>query len=102
MGNSRHTREPVTLPATVLAELEAVVGRDGLIVEQSQLQTYECDGLTAIRTAPSAVVLPLSTEQVQTVVRVCARYENPFVARGAGLSGGAMPARGGSVISFAR
>jgi glycolate oxidase len=104
MDKSIHTLEPVTLPATVLAELEVAVGRDGLIVEPSQLQTYECDGLTAIRTVPSAVVLPLSTEQVQAVVRVCAKYEIPFVARGAGtgLSGGAMPARGGIVISFAR
>jgi glycolate oxidase len=104
MDNSMHTLEPVTLPATVLAELEAAVGRDGLIVEPGQLQTYECDGLTAIRTVPSAVVLPLSTAQVQAVVRVCARHEIPFVARGAGtgLSGGAMPARGGIVISFAR
>jgi glycolate oxidase len=104
MDNSMHTLEPVMLPATVLAELEAAVGNGGLIVEPSQLQTYECDGLTAIRTVPSAVVLPLSTAQVQAVVRVCARHEIPFVARGAGtgLSGGAMPARGGIVISFAR
>jgi glycolate oxidase len=98
------TLEPATLPGTVLAELEAAVGRDGLILERSQLQTYECDGLTAIRTLPSAVVLPRSTEQVQAVVRVCAKHKIPFVARGAGtgLSGGAMPAEGGIVISFAR
>jgi glycolate oxidase len=104
MDNFTQTLEPVMLPAAVLAELEAAVGRDGLIVEPSQLQTYECDGLTAIRTMPSAVVLPLSTEQVRAVVRVCAKHGVPFVARGAGtgLSGGAMPARGGIVISFAR
>jgi len=96
--------ETAPLQAGVLSELEAAVGRDGLIVEQSQLQTYECDGLTAIRTMPSAVVLPRSTEQVQAVVRVCAKHKLPFVARGAGtgLSGGAMPAAGGIVISFAR
>jgi glycolate oxidase len=104
MENSTHELEPVALTATVLAELEAAVGRDGLIVEPSQLQTYECDGLTALRTVPSAVVLPLSTKQVQAVVRVCAKHAIPFVARGAGtgLSGGAVPARGGIVISFAR
>ncbi len=104
MENAMHTLEPVMLPATVLAKFEAAVGRDGLIIEPSQLQTYECDGLTAIRTVPSAVVLPLSTGQVQAVVRVCAAHAIPFVARGAGtgLSGGAMPARGGIVISFAR
>lgn len=95
---------PATLPLTVLAELEAAVGRDGLIVERSQLQTYECDGLTAIRTLPSAVVLPRSTAEVQAVVRVCAKHRIPFVARGAGtgLSGGALPAEGGIVIGFAR
>jgi glycolate oxidase len=98
------TLEPATLSDTVLSDLEAAVGRDGLILELSQLQTYECDGLTAIRTLPSAVVLPRSTEQVQAVIRVCAKHKVPFVARGAGtgLSGGAMPAEGGIVISFAR
>lgn len=88
----------------IIAELRARVGSDGLVVEQNQLQTYECDGLTALRTIPSAVVLPRSTEEVQAVVKICARYDIPFVARGAGtgLSGGALPAEGGIVISFAR
>ncbi|HEX9201479.1 MAG TPA: FAD-linked oxidase C-terminal domain-containing protein [Acidobacteriaceae bacterium] len=76
----------------------------GLITEQNQLQTYECDGLTNFRTIPSAVVLPRSAGQVQAIVRVCAQHQIPFVARGSGtgLSGGALPAEGGIVISFAR
>jgi glycolate oxidase len=76
----------------------------GLIIEANQLQTYECDGLTNFRTLPEAVVLPRSAEQVQAVVRICARHHIPFVARGSGtgLSGGALPATGGIVISFAR
>ena len=76
----------------------------GLITEANQLQTYECDGLTNFRTLPEAVVLPRSAEQVQAVVRICARHHIPFVARGSGtgLSGGALPATGGIVISFAR
>jgi glycolate oxidase len=76
----------------------------GLITAASQLQTYECDGLTNFRTIPSAVVLPRTTEQVQAVVRICDRHRIPFVARGSGtgLSGGALPAEGGIVISFAR
>jgi glycolate oxidase len=92
------------LSAAVLGELLAAVGRDGLIVEQNQLQTYECDGTTALRTLPAAVVLPRSAEEVQAVVRVCARHRIPFVARGAGtgLSGGALPAANGIIIGFAR
>jgi glycolate oxidase len=76
----------------------------GLITETNQLQTYECDGLTNFRTTPDAVVLPRNTEQVQAIVRICARHRIPFVARGSGtgLSGGALPAKGGIVISFAR
>ncbi len=93
-----------TLPEGVLLALRAALGNDGVIAERSQLQTYECDGLTAMRTLPCAVVLPRCTSQVQAVVRLCATHGIPFVARGAGtgLSGGALPAAGGIVISFAR
>src|ERR1017187_7292212 len=76
----------------------------GLITAANQLQTYECDGLTNFRTVPGAVVLPRTAEQVQAVVRICARHSIPFVARGSGtgLSGGALPAEGGILISFSR
>jgi glycolate dehydrogenase FAD-linked subunit len=92
------------LPQSHIDELRAAVGADGLITAQSQLQTYECDGLTNFRVLPGAVVLPQTTEQVQSVVRICARHKIPFVSRGAGtgLSGGALPAAGGIVISLAR
>src|SRR5215467_1164853 len=53
---------------------------------------------------PKAVLLPTSTEQVQAIVRICSREKIPFVARGSGtgLSGGALPAENGIVISLAR
>ncbi|HEY1648463.1 MAG TPA: FAD-linked oxidase C-terminal domain-containing protein [Terracidiphilus sp.] len=92
------------LSHTHIAELRAAVGHDGLITAPNQLQTYECDGLTNFRVLPGAVVLPRSAAEVQAVVRVCARHKIPFVSRGAGtgLSGGALPAEGGVVISLAR
>ena len=92
------------LSSDQIAELRAAVGADGLITGESQLQTYECDGLTNFRVLPAAVVLPRSAQQVQAVVRLCARHKIPFVSRGAGtgLSGGALPAPGGIVISLAR
>src|SRR5258708_32732541 len=98
------------LDSAILNALRAVVDAgdsplpSGLITATNQLQTYECDGLTNMRAVPGAVVLPRSAEQVQAIVRICDRYRIPFVARGAGtgLSGGALPAEGGIVISFAR
>ena len=92
------------LPLVTIDELRAAVGADGLITGASQLQTYECDGLTNFRAMPGAVVLPKNAGEVQAVVRICAQNRVPFVSRGAGtgLSGGALPAAGGVVISLAR
>jgi glycolate oxidase len=91
------------LSAGILSDLRAAVP-GGLITAASELQTYECDGLTNFRTMPGAVALPRSAEQVQSVVRLCARHKIPFVARGSGtgLSGGALPAENSVVLSLAR
>ena len=87
-----------------LEELRRILGPHGLISSPEEIKTYECDGLTNFRVVPSAVVLPDSAEQVQAVVRVCHRERIPFVARGSGtgLSGGALPVKGGIVIGLAR
>ncbi|HUZ84474.1 MAG TPA: FAD-linked oxidase C-terminal domain-containing protein [Gaiellales bacterium] len=75
-----------------------------LITARSELRTYECDALTGHRAVPMAVVLPSTTAEVATAVRVCADRGVPFVARGAGtgLSGGAVPVAEGIVIGLAR
>jgi glycolate oxidase len=88
----------------VIDELAAALEPRHVITEPEQLRTYECDGLTGYRAQPALVALPGSTEDVVTVVRLCAREGIPWVARGAGtgLSGGAAPVAGGIVISLAR
>ena len=92
------------MDARILKEFRTITGDRGLITTQEGLKTYECDGLTNFRVVPQAVLLPLSTEQVQGIVRVCYRERIPFVARGSGtgLSGGALPVKDGVVISLAR
>jgi glycolate oxidase len=92
------------LTPQILDELRAAVGDVNLIVDRTQLQTYECDGLTNFRALPGAVALPRTAQQVQAAVSICANYKIPFVARGAGtgLSGGALPTPGCVVIGLAR
>jgi len=92
------------LTSDIVSELRRIVGEKGLITAPNQLQTYECDGLTAFRVPPAAVLLPESTEQVQNILRLCHREKIAFVARGAGtgLSGGALPAEGSIVIGLSR
>jgi glycolate oxidase len=94
----------VALPAGFVDELEDALGAGFVITEPEQLATYDCDGLTGWRARPACVVLPGSTEEVQAVLRLCARDDVPFVARGAGtgLSGGALPVADGVVVSLAR
>jgi len=88
----------------IFDELREIVGPRGLITSREELHTYECDGLTNFRVLPRAVLLPVSTEQVQKIIRVCHREKIPFVARGSGtgLSGGALPVENGIVISLTR
>jgi glycolate oxidase len=90
--------------ARIVQELSAIVGARGLITSAEELHTYECDALTNFRVLPLGVLLPESTEQVQSILRVCHREHIPFVARGSGtgLSGGALPVENGVVISLTR
>jgi glycolate oxidase len=92
------------MDARILEELRAIVDDRGLVYSPEELHTYECDGLVNFRVLPRAVLLPTSTEQVQSIVRICHRERIPFVARGSGtgLSGGATPVENGIVISLVR
>lgn len=77
----------------IVREFERAAGKKGVVRRREELLTYECDGLTSYRQRPKVVVLPRTTEQVSEVVKICDRYQLPWVARGAGtgLSGGALP-----------
>lgn len=70
-------------------QLADILPQDAILTAKEDLHPYECDGLTAYRHLPLAVVLPTTTEQVQLIVKTCSRLKIPVVARGAGtgLSG---------------
>ncbi len=56
------------------------------------------------RGTPDIALLPRSTAEVQTAVRLAHEEGVPIVARGAGtgINGGAVPRRGGMIVSLAR
>ncbi|MEW6730989.1 MAG: FAD-linked oxidase C-terminal domain-containing protein [Acidobacteriota bacterium] len=94
----------VAEPRRLINALRQIVGRENLLSEPAELLVYECDALTTHRSAPSAVVIVSSTEQVAGVVGVLNEYNVAFVARGAGtgLSGGALAYQGGVIIEMSR
>src|SRR3954469_1528708 len=78
---------------------------DGCVLSnEAELRPYECDGLTAFRQMPLAVVLPKTEEQVREIISICHRLDVPVVAGGSGtgLSGGALPHALGVTLSLAK
>ena len=64
------TAEPRTPDASLLRELEGIVGRRGVVASPEGRLTYECDMHTFYKGAPDVVVLPESAAQVAAIVRL--------------------------------
>jgi glycolate oxidase subunit GlcD len=95
---------PEPLPDKLVAELRAILGDEGVVVDAGALLVWESDGLTAYRVTPRAVLLPRDTAETSRVLKILAREKIAFVPRGAGtgLSGGALALDGAVSIGFAR
>src|SRR5437868_7505252 len=87
----------------IVEELRRLLPDNQVLWRDYDLMLYEYDG-SIDKHRPAAVVFPLSTDEVSSVVKTCHRLGVPYTARGAGtgLSGGAIPASGGVLISLAR
>lgn len=88
----------------LITKLKGCLPKGAVLDLPEQLHPFECDGLSAYRETPLAVVLPETTAQVQTVMKLCHRADVPVVARGAGtgLSGGALPHAKGILLSLSK
>jgi len=86
------------------AELGRIYSADRILTNSAQLAPYESDGLTSFRARPCGVVLPETQQEVIDTVKLCHRFEMPFIARGSGtsLSGGSVPIEDGLVIAMNR
>ena len=88
----------------ILQQLAAIVGEARVLVDPGSLQSYGLDRTTLWAAAPSAVVLPGSTEEVQAVVHLANRENLAIVPSGGrtGLSGGAVARAGELVLALDR
>jgi glycolate oxidase len=87
----------------LIERLAGALGPDAVKTQPEDLAVYSYDAYSQGR-VPKAVVLPVSTLEVAAAVKIAKDCGEPIVARGAGtgLCGGAIPAEGGVVFSFAR
>ncbi|HWE39005.1 MAG TPA: FAD-linked oxidase C-terminal domain-containing protein [Isosphaeraceae bacterium] len=88
----------------LVADLTKVLGPEGLIHHKDEMIVYECDGYVISKNVPDVVVFPTKKEQVVEVVKLCNKYDVPFVPRGAGtsLAGGTLAIGGGVMICLTR
>jgi glycolate oxidase subunit GlcD len=89
---------------TIADELARITGPRFVRTARAALATFASDGLPTHRRMPDVVVLPGSTDDVQAILRLLAREQIPFVARGAGtgLSGGALAESPAVLIALTR
>ena len=83
--------------------LRRAIGDSWVMTEPDELAIYAYDG-SVEHALPDAVVFPQGAADVQAVVRIAHDLGVPIVGRGAGtgLSGGAIAACGGIVVSTSR
>lgn len=93
----------MSLPPDFADRLCAIVGAEWVRLDAASRDAYGADALKRGRAA-DAVVLPASTAEIARIARLCTEARVPLVARGAGTgySGGAVPVRGGVVLSLER
>src|SRR5918993_5056360 len=94
---------PVNLPARFVSRLRDRLGAAYVLDASPALAPYAADAL-GIGTPPDLVVIPASTTEIAQVARLCHEHRVPLVVRGAGTgyTGGAVPTRGGVVVSMER
>jgi glycolate oxidase len=96
-----------TVTSEIVAELRAIVGERHVIYDDPEkMEAYAHDEVADERFAhaPDVVVKPIDAEEMSAIMRLANRERIPVTPRGAGsgLSGGAVPAHGGIVLSVER
>jgi len=85
----------------IINKLKSIVGKDRLTTEPEELLCYSYDG-TGREYPPEAVVFPVNTGEISSIMQLANATPFPVVPRGAGsgMTGGALPVAGGVVIAL--
>src|SRR5215475_847574 len=87
----------------MLDELRSIVGAEFVRNDADTIREYSTDATKVVHPA-DVIVFPAATAEVAAIVKLANRDKIPIVSRGGGVgfAGGAIPIRGGIVISMKR
>ena len=93
--------EKILVPDRVKRALKEAIGEHNVLDDEMDRMLYSYDA-TRLSFPPDVVVIPESEEDVKKVVKICYEEGIPITPRGAGsgYTGGAIPVKGGVLISF--
>jgi glycolate oxidase len=83
--------------------ISGIVGKKHLLTTEKEMVEFAADA-TKITHMPDVVAFPENSEQISRILQLATENGFPVVPRGAGtgMSGGAIPVRGGVVLAMHR
>ncbi len=92
----------MTLNARAVEKLSRLLGPGRVVTDPEILTSYGRDETSDLSAMPDALIRAESTADVSIVLRFCQENRIPVVPRGAGtgVTGGAVPVKGGVVLSL--
>jgi glycolate oxidase len=88
---------------SLLNHISGIVGKNYLLTTQKEMVEFAADA-TKIAHMPDVVAFPENSQQISRILQLATENGFPVVPRGAGtgMSGGAIPVRGGVVLAMDR
>jgi len=86
----------------IVKKVEGIVGKRGILSQKEDMEPYSHDETPGLSFPPELVVKVKEPEQVAELLALCDKERIPITPRGGGtgLTGGAVPLKGGIVLSF--
>ncbi|PAW94528.1 FAD-binding oxidoreductase [Mucilaginibacter sp. MD40] len=88
----------------ILTRIKAVAGDSAVVTAKEEIADYSHDETEDLIYYPEVVVKPQTVEHISALLKICIEALIPVTVRGAGtgLAGGALPVKGGLLISMER
>src|SRR4026208_4812 len=98
------TRLKSPLDIDLILSFKKIVGDDYVLADEETLLHYSHDETEDLHFPPDVVIKPGTTGEISAIMKICNAKKIPVTPRGAGtgLSGGALPHKGGVLVSTER
>lgn len=92
---------------SVISQIESfkrIVGEAFVFVDEEVLSQYAHDETEDLHFLPDIVIKPSTPQEISAILKICNQFHIPVTPRagGTGLSGGALPHKGGVLLSVER